>query len=78
VPEVEQLTPAQRAEKVQRYVDRQVQLGLHGPFKTVCDGCRRWVSSIWHVDPATKRRLCPCCAKAAGMNVSAELLASPR
>jgi hypothetical protein len=38
--------------------------GTHGPpenFRTVCDGCRNWVSGIFWISP-DKRRLCKECA----------------
>lgn len=47
--------------KVQAMIDQAEREGRHSDrFKTVCEGCSRWVPAIWHVT-VDGRRICRRC-----------------
>lgn len=52
------------AKRLQEITDAAIAEGRHRPvaeFRTLCDGCRQWVSGIFHVSLGGVR-LCKACA----------------
>jgi hypothetical protein len=53
-------------------VEKMIAEGRHSrEWQTVCDGCRQWVSGIFHVDPISKKHYCRDCAAKQGIEVNA-------